>query len=124
MHHFKFTHHVRCGRITGTLNTFGLTLALLFVLGMAGCATTRTTSPFEPKSINEVRFRDRLQSKDDQDVRVTPSKPRSNLTGDPYFTDGLRAVIILDPGPISLKQFKNLEWERPTAFRFDILGAD
>jgi hypothetical protein len=56
--------------------------------------------------------------------RVTPSKPRSNLTGDPYFTDGLRAVIILDPGPNSLKQIKNLEWENPAAFSFDSLGAD
>jgi hypothetical protein len=56
--------------------------------------------------------------------RVTPSKPRSNLTGDPYFTDGLRAVIILDAGPTSLKQIKNIGWESPTAFSFDTLGAD
>ncbi|MEN8760494.1 MAG: LssY C-terminal domain-containing protein [Desulfobacterales bacterium] len=56
--------------------------------------------------------------------RVTPSKPRSNLTGDPYFTDGLRAVIILDPGYTSLKQIKNLGWESPTTFRFESLGAD
>ncbi|MFZ1954723.1 MAG: LssY C-terminal domain-containing protein [Desulfobacterales bacterium] len=56
--------------------------------------------------------------------RVTPSKPRSNLTGDPYFTDGLRAVIVLDPGYTSLQQIKNLGWESPTTFRFDTLGAD
>ncbi len=56
--------------------------------------------------------------------RVTPSKPRTNLTGDPYFTDGLRAVIILDPGYTSLKEIKDLGWESPTAFRFDTLGAD
>lgn len=56
--------------------------------------------------------------------RVTPSNPRTNLTGDPYFTDGLRAVIILDQGPTSLKEIKNLEWESPTTFRFETLSAD
>ena len=75
MHRFQFTHPKRCSRSTGTLTIFGMTFALLFVLGLAGCATTRTTSPFEPKSINEVRFRDRSQSKDDQDVRVTTAVP-------------------------------------------------
>ncbi len=25
-----------------------------------------------------------------------PSRPRTNLTGDPYFTDGFRTVLILD----------------------------
>ena len=80
MYLFQFTHHKCCGRITGTLNIFGLTLALLFVLALAGCATTRTTSPFEPKSINEVRFRDRLQTKDDQDVRVTTAVPSAEET--------------------------------------------
>jgi hypothetical protein len=56
--------------------------------------------------------------------RATPSKPRFNLTGDPYFTDGLRGVIILEPGPTSMKEIKNLGWENPTAFRFDTIGAD
>ena len=28
----------------------------------------------------------------------TPSTPRHNLTGDPYGTDGMRAVILLDSG--------------------------
>jgi len=55
---------------------------------------------------------------------ATPSKPRKNLTGDPYFTDGLRAVLILDPGFIALDQVRSLDWEKPTAFRFDLLGAD
>jgi hypothetical protein len=26
-----------------------------------------------------------------------PAAPRSNLTGDPYFTDGKRAAILLSP---------------------------
>jgi len=44
---------------------------------------------------------------------ATPSKPRANLTGDPYFTDGLRAVILLEPGPISPGQIQSLGWEFP-----------
>ena len=48
--------------------------------------------------------------------RATPSKPRTNLTGDPYFTDGLRALLILDPGPISLDQIRSLDWEQPRTF--------
>ena len=28
-----------------------------------------------------------------------PTKPRTNLTGDPYFTDGYRTVLIIDQGP-------------------------
>ena len=48
--------------------------------------------------------------------RATPSKPRTNLTGDPYFTDGLRVVLILDPGTVSLDQIRSLDWERPRTF--------
>jgi len=45
--------------------------------------------------------------------RATPSKPRKNLTGDPYFTDGLRTVIFLDPGPTSLERIRAINWEHP-----------
>jgi hypothetical protein len=45
-----------------------------------------------------------------------PSKPRANLTGDPYFTDGYRTVLILDPGPIALDQIKALDWEEIQSF--------
>jgi hypothetical protein len=48
--------------------------------------------------------------------RATPSKPRTNLTGDPYFTDGLRVVLFLDPGPISLNQITTVDWEHPKTF--------
>lgn len=48
----------------------------------------------------------------------SPFKPRKNLTGDPYFTDGLRAVIILDPGPLSLLDVKDLDWEHPGKFNW------
>jgi hypothetical protein len=49
--------------------------------------------------------------------RATPSRPKENLTGDPYFTDGLRAVLILDQGPISMNQIVELDWEHPRTFQ-------
>ncbi|MEE4262475.1 MAG: LssY C-terminal domain-containing protein [Desulfobacteraceae bacterium] len=49
--------------------------------------------------------------------RATPSRPRENLTGDPYFTDGLRTVLILDQGPISMNQIEELDWEHPRTFQ-------
>ncbi len=45
-----------------------------------------------------------------------PSNPRANLTGDPYFTDGYRAVLVLDQGPIALNQVKSLGWDEPKTF--------
>jgi len=48
---------------------------------------------------------------------VRPSKPRSNLTGDPYFTDGYRTVLILDRGPLALDQIQSLDWEEPQTFQ-------
>ena len=48
--------------------------------------------------------------------RATPYRPRQNLTGDPYFTDGLRAVLILEKGPISMNQILELDWEHPRTF--------
>jgi len=49
--------------------------------------------------------------------RATPSRPRENLTGDPYFTDGLRAVLFLDQGPIAMNQVVELDWEHPRTFQ-------
>jgi len=49
--------------------------------------------------------------------RATPYRPRQNLTGDPYFTDGLRVVLILEKGPISLDQIETLDWEHPRTFQ-------
>ena len=37
-----------------------------------------------------------------------PSAPRSNLTGDPYFTDGLRAVVVLSRTSVQASFFA---WE-------------
>jgi LssY C-terminus len=39
--------------------------------------------------------------------------PRANLTGDPYFTDGLRLVVFLSSDAHALTQVERLPWERP-----------
>jgi hypothetical protein len=46
-----------------------------------------------------------------------PEAPRKNLTRDPYFTDGFRAVLIFDAHPRSLAEIGFLPWEaRPGGF--------
>jgi hypothetical protein len=39
--------------------------------------------------------------------------PHKNLMGDTWYTDGLRAVIVVSDGPNPLLQTKPLPWERP-----------
>jgi hypothetical protein len=39
--------------------------------------------------------------------------PRANLTGDPYFTDGLRLVLFLGDKPIDIAEVDYIEWEVP-----------
>jgi hypothetical protein len=39
--------------------------------------------------------------------------PRTNLTGDPYYTDGLRAIIFLADRPKPLESVERLAWETP-----------
>jgi hypothetical protein len=41
------------------------------------------------------------------------SRPHRNLTGDPFFTDGLRAVLVFERRPVSLDDVEVFEWERP-----------
>jgi len=49
-------------------------------------------------------------------VRAAPmSAPRTNLTGDPYYTDGLRAVFFLSNGMKPLSEVERLPWELPPA---------
>jgi hypothetical protein len=43
--------------------------------------------------------------------------PRLNLMGDPYYTDGLRAVMFFEPRPYSLSQLEVLDWERVPSLR-------
>jgi hypothetical protein len=46
-----------------------------------------------------------------------PEAPRENLTRDPYFTDGFRAVLIFDAHPLSLAEIDFLPWvARPGGF--------
>ena len=47
--------------------------------------------------------------------KATRSKPRHNLTGDPYFTAGLRAVLMFDRRPHSFKEIENFNWEESPA---------
>ena len=39
------------------------------------------------------------------------SAPRSNLTTDPYYTDGRRTVLVFDEQPTSLTEIQILPWE-------------
>jgi hypothetical protein len=39
--------------------------------------------------------------------------PRANLTGDPYFTDGLRLVLFIGDKPIDIAEVDYIEWEVP-----------
>ena len=45
------------------------------------------------------------------------AEPRLNLMGDPYYTDGLRAVMFFGPRPYSLSQLEVLDWERIPSIR-------
>jgi hypothetical protein len=42
---------------------------------------------------------------------TSPQAPRENLTGDEYFTDGLRAVIALSSGRIPVAKVKDIGWQ-------------
>jgi LssY C-terminus len=46
---------------------------------------------------------------------VTKDAPRMNLVGDPFYTDGLRAVLFFEPRPYTLSDIDMLEWEIPAA---------
>ena len=39
--------------------------------------------------------------------------PRANLTGDPYFTDGLRIVLWIPREPVGLEDIRYVDWARP-----------
>ena len=43
------------------------------------------------------------------------TQPHRNLTGDPYFTDGLRAVLLFERRPLALTEVEVFEWERPAS---------
>jgi hypothetical protein len=43
--------------------------------------------------------------------RASPEAPRENLTGDVYFTDGLRAVAGISSEPVPASEVKYIAWE-------------
>ena len=45
--------------------------------------------------------------------RSSAGDPRYNYTKDPYFTDGLRAVLLLAEEPVNYDQIQGLGWEYP-----------
>jgi hypothetical protein len=53
-----------------------------------------------------------------------PSNPRRNLTGDPYFTDGYRAVLVFDNRPRSFVEIDRFDWEQPVSSRLKRLATE
>jgi hypothetical protein len=49
---------------------------------------------------------------------ATLASPRKNLTGDPYITDGLRAVLVFSHNRISESEMQALDWELPNSKEF------
>ena len=45
---------------------------------------------------------------------VSKEAPQMNLVGDPFYTDGFRAVLFFEPRPYTLSDIKQLNWEAPS----------
>jgi hypothetical protein len=43
--------------------------------------------------------------------KATRENPRENLTTDPYYTDGFRAVLVFDERPTAITDIKFFDWE-------------
>ena len=43
----------------------------------------------------------------------TRENPRRNLTGDPYFTDGLRVVMFISGKPVPANEINLMDWGAP-----------
>ena len=54
---------------------------------------------------------------------ATLASPRKNLSGDPYITDGLRAVLVFSPNRVSDSQLQALDWELPSSMEFREQGS-
>ncbi len=48
---------------------------------------------------------------------VSKEAPKMNLVGDPFYTDGLRAVLFFESRPYTLSDIDILDWEVPSALR-------
>lgn len=51
---------------------------------------------------------------------ATLAAPRFNYTGDPYWTDGRRAIIDLSEQSVSPSQVRYLDWTEPETMQLDI----
>jgi len=47
---------------------------------------------------------------------VSREAPRMNLVGDPFYTDGFRAVLFFEQRPYTLSDIEHLEWETPSGY--------
>ena len=47
---------------------------------------------------------------------VSKEAPRMNLVGDPFYTDGFRAVLFFDARPYTLSEIEQLKWEIPSGY--------
>jgi len=56
--------------------------------------------------------------------RIKREAPKINLVGDPYYTDGLRAVLFFEPRPYDLSEIELLKWEIPPALFTDTNTGD
>jgi hypothetical protein len=57
--------------------------------------------------------------------KASRAKPRYNLTGDPYFTFGLRAVLVFDRKPVAFNAIQRFDWEvSPTSTKLMRLTID
>jgi hypothetical protein len=49
---------------------------------------------------------------------ATLASPRKNLSGDPYITDGLRAVLVFSLNRVTDSELQALDWELPSSMEF------
>ena len=57
--------------------------------------------------------------------KASRAKPRYNLTGDPYFTFGLRAVLMFERRPVSFNELQRFDWEvSPSSTKLKRLTID
>jgi hypothetical protein len=57
--------------------------------------------------------------------KASRTKPRYNLTGDPYFTFGLRAVLVFERRPVSFNELQRFDWEvSPSSTKLKRLTID
>ena len=72
------------------LNITKILILLILVMALSGCATTQLPSTYKPRSINEIRFRDRAQTKSDADLRVSAAVPTAAETSELFQADLIR----------------------------------